>query len=174
MRLNLRRLGLLAGKAARMFAGRAKLTPQRIDVMLLIRQARYSQTDLAHRLCVTPCVVSRMLKALVGLGLVVQETCGSDGRIRIARLTEEGVERLARCFPAPTRIGAQDHGERTWLRRWRTSIRNLGIRVDGLLRSRAPSPGLCYVFALKNECWPDLVIRNESVEEIMALAQLCK
>lgn len=85
MRLNLRRLGLLAGKAARMFAARAKLTPQRIDLLLLVRRGRYSQTDLAHRLCVTPCVVSRMLKALVMLDLVAQETsptmagCASRG-----------------------------------------------------------------------------------------------
>ncbi len=173
MRLNLRRLGLLAGKAARMFAAQANLTPQRVDLMLLVRRGRYSQTDLAHRLCVTPCVVSRMLKALVQLRLVVQETCDRDGRVRLARLTEDGQTRLARCFPRPTYSGAQDHGETKWLRWWRDSMSRLGIRIDTVRRARIPSDHLWFVLALKRECWPELVMRNESVAEIMALAQRC-
>lgn len=157
-----------------MFAARANLTPQRVDLMLLVRSGRYGQTDLAHRLCVTPCVVSRMLKALATLGLIVQEICESDRRVRIPRLTEDGRLRLALCFPSATRTGAQDHGEAMWLRWWRGSMRRLGIRVDNVPRARMPSDELCSALALKHECWPELVIRNESAEEIIALAQRCK
>lgn len=47
----------------------------------------------------------------------------------------------------------------------------LGIRIDSVPRARMPSDELCFALALKHECWPELVIRNESVAEIMALAR---
>ena len=112
MKLNLRRLGLLSGRAARVFAARAKLTPQRVDLMLLLRSYRLNHTELAERLCVSRPVVSRMLHALVTLGLVCSHTDERDSRARIPRLTQSGFERLARCFPNRTRRGAQDVGER--------------------------------------------------------------
>jgi DNA-binding MarR family transcriptional regulator len=158
MRLNLKRLGLLAGKAARMFAARARLTPQRIDLMLQLRQWRLNQKDLADRLCVTRPVVSRMLKALVALGLVETTIGERDRRERYPQLTRSGKERLAKCFPGDTRHGAQDHGEITWLHRWREIIADqLGIRVDSILRSRVPT--LFANFAAKHECVPDWLWR---------------
>ena len=151
MRFNLRRLGLLSGKAARRFARRAGLTPQRIDLMLLVRRSRLSQREIASQLCVSPSVVSRILDALVELGLV-ERTCDlHDGRIRVPELTHTGRERLARCFPDPTFHGAQDEGEITWLAYWRTSIANLGIQVDSILDSVAPAYFDGY--AVHHECY---------------------
>lgn len=153
MRLNLKRLGLLAGKAARMFAARAQLTPQRVDLLLQLRGWQHCQADLADRLCVTRPVVSRMLDALVDLGLVVRTTHEIDKRKRVPRLTEAGRRRLAMCFPEPTWHGAQDHGEIRWLHRWREAIADLGICVDSILESRIPS--IFANFATKRECIPD-------------------
>lgn len=149
-----------------MFAERAHLTPQRIDLMLLMRGWRLTQTQLANRLCVIPCVVSRMLKALVELGLVTKEVCEHDGRARIPRLTAEGQQRLALCFPGPTRHGAQDHGECVWLRWWRAPMARLGIRVDGVRRSRVPA--FFDSLASKHECFAGLVLRNDSVADLFA------
>ncbi len=153
MRLNLKRLGLLAGRAARIFAARAELTPQRIDLMLQMRGWQLCQADLADRLCVTRPVVSRMIDALVDLRLVVRTASEVDKRKRIPRLTDAGRARLARCFPQPTWHGAQDHGEIRWLRRWRGAIAELGICVDSILDSRTPQ--IFANFAAKHECVPD-------------------
>ena len=139
MRFNLRRLGLLSGKAARRFAARAGLTPQRVDLMLLVRGWRMNQADIARRLCVSPSVVSRILDALVELRLVRRTRDDFDARGRVPELTEAGRARLALCFPKPTFHGAQDEGETTWLRYWSRSLADLDIHVDSILRSRAPS-----------------------------------
>ncbi len=153
MRLNLRRLGLLAGKAARMFAARASLTPQRVDLLLLLRRETLKQSHLANYLCVTRSVVSRMVAALEEIGLVVRAKGLRDRRERYASITEAGRKRLALCFPKPTCHGAQDEGEIKWLRWWRESMASLGIRVDNVLRSRQP---LFFAsLAAKKECYPD-------------------
>lgn len=152
MRLNLKRLGLLAGKAARVFAAQADLTPQRIDLMLQLRGWYLRQADLADRLCVTRSVVSRMVDALVEMGLVVR-IVGDDRRERYPRLTEAGHARLARCFPEPTWDGAQDKGEIRWLHRWRDAIAELGIVVDSILTSEQPQ--IFASFAAKHELLAD-------------------
>ncbi len=151
MRFNLRRLGLLAGKAARGFARRAGLTPQRIDLMLLVRRGPASQREIADQLCVSPSVVSRILDALEQLGLVARTRDLHDPRVRIPELTDAGRERLALCFPSPTIHGAQDEGEITWLTYWRTSIASLGIQVDSILTSVAPAYFDGY--AVHHECY---------------------
>ncbi len=138
MRLNLKRLALLAGTCARAVAARVQLTPQRVDLMLVVREGDQTQVQLAQRLCVTPPVVSRMLKALRELGLVDSVVDPCDSRRRIPRLTEAGLERLARSFPKPTRRGAQTRGEAEWLRGWRAHLAKLGIRVDSILRGHMP------------------------------------
>jgi len=153
MRLNLKKLGLLAGKAARIFAARAGLTPQRVDLMLLMRGWSLKQADLADRMCVTRCVVSRMLDALVEQDLVVRRVGDTDRRERYPELTQKGREALAKCFPEPTFHGAQDHGEIRWLHRWRHNIALLGIRVDSILRSRPPQ--IFANYAAKHELTPD-------------------
>ncbi len=154
MRLNLKRLGLLAGKGARMFAARAQLTPQRVDLLLLLRRETLKQSDIANYLCVTRSVVSRMVKALEEQGLVVRSRGSDDRRERHTSITTDGRARLALCFPKPTWHGAQDEGERQWLRWWRKPIATLGIRVDNILRSRQPT--FFAGFAAKQECYPEI------------------
>lgn len=138
MRLNLKRLALLSGTCARAFAARARLTPQRVDLMLLIRGEKLLQRQLAERLCVTRPVVSRMIAALCELGLVRNVVAWFDRRCRVPELTESGQARLALCFPRPTRRGAQSTGEAEWLRAWRKHLAKLGIRVDSILRGHMP------------------------------------
>lgn len=138
MRLNLKRLGLLAGTCARAFAARARLTPQRVDLMLVVRSGPHTQQQIAHRLCVTRPVISRMLAALRELGLIRDARDPEDRRRRIPELTPEGRERLALCFPTPTTRGAQSTGEAEWLSAWRRNLAMLGVRVDSILRGRMP------------------------------------
>lgn len=165
MRLNLKRLGLLAGKGARMFAARADLTPQRVDLMLLLRQATRRQSDVANTLCVTRSVVTKMVNALEALGLVVRAIGTKDKRERYASLTQRGRERLARCFPTPTRHGAQDQGEIQWLRWYRSYLATLGIRVDGVLRSKPP---FFAGMAAHQECYPWVFARRETLQAWLA------
>lgn len=171
MRLNLKRLGLLAGKSARVFASRAALTPQRVDLMLLLRGFRLTQKELAWRLCVSRPVVSRMLTALEELALVARTIDPSDRRRRIPRLTRSGAARLALCFPEPTMGGAQAVGEARWLEYWRVPLAHLGLRVDSILRARVP---VCFeVFAAWNSRYGhDLELRNEyeRPDELLRLA----
>ncbi len=134
MQLNLKRLALLAGPCARAFAARAGLTPQRIDLMLLVRRYAMSQVEIADRLCVTPPVISRMVAALRELGLVITVPDRRDARMRVPRLTEQGQARLALCFPTRTTRGAQTTGEAQWLAVWRPHLAANGIRVDSVLR----------------------------------------
>lgn len=165
MRLNLKRLGLLAGKGARMFAERAKLTPQRVDLLLMLRRERLKQSDLAAFLCVTRSVVTKMVVALEGLGLVVRTIGERDRRERYAQLTEQGRRRLALCFPTPTKYGAQDQGEIQWLRHYRTYIATLGIRVDGILRSKPP---FFLGMAVHQECYPWVFAPTETFQRWLA------
>ena len=137
-----------------MFAKRAGLTPQRVDMLLMLRRTSMRQKDLADILCVTRPVVSRMVAALEDLGYVTRTQGTRDRRERFTAITDEGRTQLALCFPKPTTIGAQDHGEIQWLRWWREHIAKLGIRVDSILRSRQPSH--FDVFATKHECHPEL------------------
>lgn len=144
-----------------MFAARAQLTPQRVDLLLLLRRETLKQSHLANFLCVTRSVVSRMVAALEELGLVVRSNGVDDRRERYASITEAGRKRLALCFPKPTWHGAQDEGEIKWLRWWREAMASLGIRVDNVLRSRQPLFFAC--LAAKKECNPeprDLVPRE--------------
>lgn len=150
MRLTLRRLGLLAGKAARVFARRARLTPQRVDLMLLARRWDLTQREIAERLCVAPSVISRMIAALEGDGLVFRIP-GSQPRSKFTRLTELGQERLALCFPEPTTRGAQATGEASWLDAWRHTMARNGLRVDSILRARPPVS--FRALAAWNECY---------------------
>ena len=138
MRLNLKRLGLLAGKAARVFAQRAGLTPQRLDLMHLASTCALTQSQLAERLCVSRPVVSRMLKALEQQELVSREPDPKDRRTKVTRLTTAGLERLRRCIEHHRDRGAQATGEAIWLDAWRHKIGRLGLRVDSILRARPP------------------------------------
>lgn len=139
MRLNLKRLGLLAGKAARGFAKPAGLTPQRLDLLQIARSGPFSQRQIAERLCVARCVVSRMLKALEEDDLVFRDADPKDRRIKLTYVTRLGLQRLGRCCADEDARGAQATGESIWLRAWRYEIAQNGLRVDSVLRAKPPS-----------------------------------
>ena len=90
------------------------------------------------RLCVTHSVVSRLLQALEGLGLVVRERDSSDRRVKLTYVTKTGLEALALCFADASSRGAQATGERIWLAAWRAKIARNGIRIDSVARARPP------------------------------------
>lgn len=75
-----KRFVLLAGRAARHVAELVELTPQRIDVLLHLREAPMRQHDLALDMCVCPQVMSRMLRAMEKLLLVIRLRDPSDRR----------------------------------------------------------------------------------------------
>ncbi len=139
MHLNLKKLALLTGTCARAFAAKAGLTPQRVDVLLLVRRFHCTHREIALQLCVSRPVISRMLAALRELGLVYEVDDFRDRRRRIPQLTEAGRARLAMCFPSPTIRGAQTTGELEWLASWRSTLARLGVRVDSVARGRLPT-----------------------------------
>src|SRR5690348_10828403 len=51
--------------------------------------------ELRRRLGLDSAYVSRMLRSLEGKGLVIVEASGNDGRVRIARLSNEGLRERA-------------------------------------------------------------------------------
>nr|EIF92474.1 regulatory protein MarR [Streptomyces tsukubensis NRRL18488] len=57
-------------------------------------------TDLAAYFGVGKATMSRQLRALEGVGLVVREPDPADGRASLVRLTEEGLERFRRVRDA--------------------------------------------------------------------------
>ncbi|MEW1545255.1 MarR family transcriptional regulator [Streptomyces tsukubensis] len=57
-------------------------------------------TDLAAYFGVGKATMSRQLRALEGVGLVVREPDPADGRASLVRLTEEGMERFRRVRDA--------------------------------------------------------------------------
>jgi DNA-binding MarR family transcriptional regulator len=93
-----KKLVLMAGYAARAFAKEFDLTPARIDLMLALQFGPTLQRDLARDLAVTPPVVSRMLRALEGLGLVFRRKLEEDRRHRIVALTSWGKSTLETLF----------------------------------------------------------------------------
>jgi DNA-binding MarR family transcriptional regulator len=73
------------------------LTAARFDLLYMLWEwprAPRSQRLLTRRLGVTPPVVSRMLKSLRELGLVVRERDETDGRGWLISLTKEGRRRI--------------------------------------------------------------------------------
>lgn len=125
MRLNYKRLGLLAGKAARECARMIGLTSARLDLMVLVWRFDRTQVELATILCVSPSVISRMVDALEELGLVVR-TVPLDRRKRVIRPTAQGLMKL-RALDVPGideggLKGAQCVGERVWTRYWRPHL----------------------------------------------------
>ena len=79
-----------------------------------------------------------MLAALERIGLVYRIEDPRDRRNKFTRLTTEGLHAVAQCCPEPTSRGAQATGEAIWLDAWRAKIAGLGLRVDSILRARAP------------------------------------
>lgn len=132
MRLNFKRLGLLCAKASRAFARAVDLTPARVDLMAVLFDAPRGQIEIAAILCVSPPVVSRMLKALVELGLVVKRIPTWDRRRRFLSLTTAGRQRIEQlfdeaCATPETLAGIQADGEAIWMRCWREPLAALQL-----------------------------------------------
>jgi len=139
MRLNFKRLGLLCGKAARACARVASLTSARADLLALLLRGEHVQVELAAILCVSAPVVSRMLRALEQLRLVVRRRDPRDRRYKICSLTAEGRERAHACLDevggdsADGSWSAQCVGEARWIQDWRTPLQRMGLDVSSVL-----------------------------------------
>jgi len=145
MRLNLKRLGLLCGRAARASARLAQLTSARADLLISIVKGERIQAEIAAILCVTPPVVSRMLRALEDQGLVQRRRAPHDARCKLVSLTAEGERRLAQSIAHPMdpelddAVSTQCDGETQWMRYWAPALEPLGVEVRSVLR-HAPLP----------------------------------
>lgn len=91
-----KRLVLLAGRCARQIAKAGLLTPARADLLAAIEKKPLSQSALVLELGVCHSVVSRLVKALVGLGLAVREKRAEDRRVSYVTITALGIESLAK------------------------------------------------------------------------------
>ncbi len=98
LQLTFKRTTLLVNHWARQLARVADLTPARADLMILLRDHPMMQAGIIREMCVSAPVVSRMLKALEGLGLVQRRPHPFDRRYRIVELTPLGQQALAPLF----------------------------------------------------------------------------
>jgi DNA-binding MarR family transcriptional regulator len=74
------------------------LTINDYEVLLHLSRApnrMMRRVDLAKRVVLTPSGITRLLHGLQRAGLVCKESCESDARVVYAKLTDEGVKRLA-------------------------------------------------------------------------------
>jgi len=72
------------------------------DVLIYLRSApgrRLRMADLADSVLLSRSGLTRLVDRLVREGLIVRDTCESDGRGSFAVLTDEGEELLARARP---------------------------------------------------------------------------
>jgi DNA-binding MarR family transcriptional regulator len=74
-------------------------TSQYAVLSLLERQGVANNTRIAQALSVTPQTMTRILAGLEDAGLIVRDTSGDHARVRLARLTAEGAELVARAHP---------------------------------------------------------------------------
>jgi len=75
------------------------ITPARYELLRAIRTFdgdAIEQVNLVEILGVSASVVSRMIKALVGLGLVDHYRCEEYWRVKVVELTKDGIALLAR------------------------------------------------------------------------------
>lgn len=143
MRLNFKRLYLLSAKASRACASLVDLTPARLDLMTALLRYERSQSELAEVLCVAHSVVSRMVRALVELGLVQQRVPEEDRRFRMISLTRRGERCIEPVLDGPVpshgERGAQCVGEEAWLAYWRKPLARLGLDFGPLLGAEISS-----------------------------------
>ena len=139
MRLNFKRLGLLGARAVRSVAKLVALTPARLDFVTVLMHGPLCQRDIAARLCVTEAVVSRMVRALMRLGLVQRVIPNADRRFRVVSLTAFGryeYTRLTDCewhMDSDARYDAQTLGEAQWRCDWEATLDTLGLGFLGTL-----------------------------------------
>lgn len=133
MRLNFKQLALLGAHAVRGMAKLVDLTPARLDFLTVLRHGPLCQRDLAAKLCVSEPVISRMVRALMKLGLVRRVIPTADKRYRLVSLTSFGryqYVRLTDCewfLHEDACFGAQTLGESQWHCDWEVPLRKLGL-----------------------------------------------
>jgi DNA-binding MarR family transcriptional regulator len=129
-----KRMVLLAGRAARAFAALAELTPARADMMIALLHEEFSQRELAWKLGVCEEVVSRMVRALEGLGHLARRTPPNDRRVRLVRLTDQGRRALDIFFDGWMADDGEFHvqqcAELNLLEHWRRELDAAGFRFD--------------------------------------------
>jgi DNA-binding MarR family transcriptional regulator len=84
-------------------AGEAGLTPQRYDLLLMIKASDGGETtvtELCRTLQLRQTAVTELVKRAEEAGLVARRQSTSDGRVFRLSLTSEGERRLARAFAA--------------------------------------------------------------------------
>jgi len=94
MYFTFKRFVLLAGKRGRAWTKIVDSTPQRVDLLLAVRECALPQKFVAMELCVTKSVVSRMVDGLEGLGLVKRVIPLCDRRVRLVTITAKGIDVL--------------------------------------------------------------------------------
>ena len=82
----------------------AGLTPQRYDLLLMIRsmggEGGMRVTDLCELLQLQQTAVTALVKRSEDAGLIERRPSSEDGRVSLLRLTREGERRLLRAFDA--------------------------------------------------------------------------
>ncbi len=81
----------------------AGLTPQRYDLLLMIKAAAGEQstvTDLCESLQLRQTAVTELVKRAEEAGLVTRKQSTSDARVYLLELTPEGEKRLLKVFHA--------------------------------------------------------------------------
>jgi DNA-binding MarR family transcriptional regulator len=81
------------------------------DVLLRLARApgrALRMTDLAQRVMLSPSGLTRLVDRLVAKGLITRETDPEDGRVALARLTEDGLRHLRRAARTHLR-GIREH-----------------------------------------------------------------
>lgn len=84
-------------------AGHARLTPQRYDLLLMIKTGRQPDgsstvTELGQRLQLKQTAVTELVARAVEAGLVRREQSPLDGRVWLLTLTREGDQRVMQAF----------------------------------------------------------------------------
>ena len=93
-----KRLALLAGPMARAFSALVELTPQRVDLMFILRERPMIQRDLAFEMGVVRSVVSKMVTALEKLGIVERRAVLGDRRLRLVTLTQRAFHLMSKLI----------------------------------------------------------------------------
>ena len=82
-------------------AAQAGLTPQRYDLLLMIKSlGELRVTELCELLQLQQTAVTELVKRSEEAGLVERRTSSEDGRVWLLRLTAEGERRLLHAFAA--------------------------------------------------------------------------
>lgn len=138
---------LTAVRFARGQAAEVGLTPARLDMLRAILEGRQPsigmlQSTLWRRLCVSPAVVSRMVRALAELGFLERSRCYGDQRQVRVDLTERGEHALRTIYHRTTVEPFLELALKAAFARkperfrdgWQTAIRRLEERIGEFRR----------------------------------------